>query len=147
MFNNRLFRTTPELDFLRGPLLTAYLRFEILIWALIAGLSLLALLANVFLPTSQETSAINAASTLLGLLGFSVLVLLMFIAVWRFKKWGVYVLALWTLVMAVGLVVAVFQPARDWLFVLALLGWLLARGLVLIFEIRPKWPYFAGGWW
>ena len=146
MFNLAPFRTTPELDFVRGPLLTSYLRFEILLWGVIALLSLLAWLSATFLP-APGPEPVNAEVTLLLLFAFCAAVIVMFIAVWRFKKWGVIALALWTLLLIVGAVVTLFAPQKDWLFLVALIGWIMARGLVLLFEIRPKWSYFTGGLW
>ena len=145
MFNNRIFRTTPELDFLRGPLLTAYLRFEILVWAAIAVLSLVSLAGEVLLPAPTEPGDPVVAPGLLGVLAFSVVMLVMFVAVWRFKKWGAALLAVWTVVMLVGAVVTLFSPPVDWLALLALVGIVVARTVVLLFEIRPKWSYFENG--
>jgi hypothetical protein len=145
MFNNRVFRTTPELDFLRGPMLSAYLRFEILLWGLIAVLSLLMLLGQIFLPTPGTTPTELLTPGLLATLAFSLAVVFLFIAIWRFKQWGVYLLALWTGLMIVGAVAAIVDPARDWLLIIALLGLIMARSAILWFEIRPKWRYFEGG--
>lgn len=145
MFSNRIFRTTPELDFLRGPLLAAYLRFEILVWGAIAILSLLSLAGGALLPTPIEPGEPNFAPGLLGVLAFSAMMLVMFVAVWRFKKWGVILLALWTAVMLAGAIATLFSPPVDWLALLALLGIVVARAAVLLFEIRPKWPYFESG--
>ena len=146
MFNRAPFRTTDELDFVRGPLLTSYLRFEILLWGIIALLSLIGWFSTTFLPTTSPSPA-AAGPTLLFLFVFCAVIIVVFIAVWRFKKWGVYLVALWTLLLVGGAVVAVFSPERDWLFVIALVGWIVARGLVLLFEIRPKWSYFSNGLW
>ena len=145
MFNNRIFRTTPEQDFLRGPLLTAYLRFEILVWAAIAVLSLVSLVGQVLLPAPTEPGDPAFTSGLLGVLAFSAVMLVMFVAVWRFKKWGAVLLAVWTAVMLVGAVVTLFNPPVDWLALLALVGIVVARTAVLLFEIRPKWSYFENG--
>jgi hypothetical protein len=145
MFNNRLFRTSEELDFLRGPMLAAYLRFEIILWGLIAVLALIVVLGQNFLPSSSSIPAGAITPQLLLLLGFSLGVVIVFIAVWRFKKWGVLLLALWTLVMVAGLLAALFSPPVDLLALLALLGLIVARGMILWFEIRPRWRYFEAG--
>ena len=142
MFNTRIFRTTKELDFLRGPLLAAYLRFEILLWLAIAVLGLLALLGELFLPAPRT---ISTAPDLAVLLAFSTLALVVLVAVWRFKKWGVVALLLWTLILAGGALASLFSPPVDWFAVLALLGFVTARTFILLFEIRPKWAYFTGG--
>ena len=139
------FRTTPALDFLRGPLLTAYLRFEILVWAAIAGLSLLSLAGEALLPAPAEPDKPNFTPGLLGVFAFSALMLVMFVAIWRFKKWGVVLLALWTIVMLVGTIATLLSPPIDWLALLALAGIVVARTVVLLFEIRPKWSYFENG--
>lgn len=145
MFSNRIFRTTEELDFVRGPGLTAYLRFEILLWAAIVLLTLLSVLGETFLPTPVEPTEIDARPALLAVMAFSLGALVVFVAVWRFKKWGVYVLALWTLILAASLVMALFAPALDALFLLALAGFIAARAFILFFEIRPRWSYFQNG--
>ena len=145
MFNNRIFRTSPELDFLRGPLLSAYLRFEILLWGTIVVLSLLVLLGQSFLPTPSTVPAEQVRPQLLATMAVSLGVVILFIAVWRFKKWGVILLALWTVVMIVGALLALFSPPVDVLLLLALLGLIVARSVILLFEIRPKWRYFEGG--
>jgi hypothetical protein len=145
MFSNRIFRTTPALDFLRGPLLTAYLRFEILVWAAIAGLSLLSLAGEALLPAPAEPGEPNFTPGLVGVFAFSLLMLVVFVAVWRFKKWGVVLLALWTVVMLAGTIATLLSPPIDWLALLALAGIVLARMVVLLFEIRPKWSYFENG--
>lgn len=145
MFSNRIFRTTPEQDFLRGPLLTAYLRFEILVWAAIAVLSVVALAGQVLLPAPTEPGQPAFGPGLLVVLAFSGLMLVAFVAVWRFKKWGVVLVALWTAVMLVGAIATLLSPPVDWLALLALLGVVVARTVVLLFEIRPKWAYFDGG--
>ncbi len=146
MFNNPLFRTTDELDFVRGPLLTAYLRFEILLWGAIALLSLVAWFSTTFLPAAGPDPT-TAGPTLLLLFAFCLVVISVFIAVWRFKRWGVVVLALWSLLLVIGGVVTLFSPDRDWLVLVALAGWIVARGLILLFEIRPKWSYYTNGVW
>ena len=145
MFSNRIFRTTPALDFLRGPLLTAYLRFEILVWAAIAVLSVVSLAGEALLSAPSEPGEPNFTPGLVGVFAFSALMLVMFVAVWRFKKWGVVLLAAWTLIMMVATVATLLSPPVDWLALLALAGIALARTVVLLFEIRPKWSYFENG--
>lgn len=145
MFNNRLFRTTPELDFLRGPMLSAYLRFEIILWGFIALLGLLMLLGQNFLPSPSTIPAEVITPQMLVVVAVSLGIVTLFIAVWRFKKWGVVVLALWTGLMVGGMLLALFSPPVDLLAVLALLGLVIARLAILWFEIRPKWRYFEGG--
>lgn len=145
MFNNRIFRTSDELDFIRGPMLTAYLRFEITLWGVIAALTLIMLLGQSFLPSPGTVPGEAITPQMLVLLAFCLGVLLLFIAVWRFKRWGAILLALWTLLMVAGAVAALFSPPVDLLAVLALLGLIAARAAILWFEIRPKWRYFEGG--
>ena len=145
MFSNRIFRTTPELDFLRGPLLAAYLRFELLVWAAIAVLSLLSLAGETLLPAPTEPGEPDFTPGLLVTFAFSAVMLVMFVGVWRFKKWGVVLLAVWTAVMLAGAVVTLLRPPVDWLALLALVGIVIARTVVLLFEIRPKWSYFENG--
>jgi len=145
MFNNRLFRTTEELDFLRGPMLSAYLRFEITLWGVIALLSLLMLLGQNFLPSPSTIPAEAITPQMLTVVAVSLGVVILFIAVWHFKKWGVVVLALWTGIMIAGMFAALLSPPVDLLLVLALLGYITARSAIFWFEIRPKWRYFEGG--
>lgn len=145
MFSSRIFRTTDELDFIRGPQLAAYLRFEMLLWAAIALLSLLSLAGAVFLPAPAEPGAADARPALAVTALFSTGALVVFVAVWRFKKWGVLVLALWTAVLVMAAAAALVSPPQDWLFIVALVGFIVARVVVLIFEIRPRWPYFQSG--
>ena len=140
-----MFRSTPEMDHQRGPLLSAYLRFEILLWAAIAILSLLIVLGGTFLATPSLPAETSSAPVMLGTLIFSLLAFIILMAVYRLKKWGVYILALWTIALVVGLGVALFTPPVDVLFVLALVGFIVARAFILLFEIRPKWVYFSGG--
>jgi hypothetical protein len=140
-----MFRSTPEMDHQRGPLLSAYLRFEILLWAAIAILSLLIVLGQSFLPTPSLPDAPDSPPVMVGMLVFSLLAFIILMAVYRFRKWGVYILSLWTLALAVGLGAALFTPPVDLLFLLALAGFIVARTFILLFEIRPKWVYFKGG--
>lgn len=140
-----MFRSTPEMEQQRGPLLSAYLRFEMLLWAAIAILSLLIVLGDTFLPMPSSSNEPDTTPAMLGVLAFSVAAYLVLQAVYRLRQWGVYVLALWTVVLVVGLLVALFSPPVDLLLVLALAGFIVARTFMLLFEIRPRWSYFRGG--
>lgn len=134
-----------DLDFVRGPGLASYLRFEMLLWGAIAVLSLLSLLGRLLLPMPTESNEPDYIPGLAGVLLFSLGALVIFAAVWRFRKWGVYALALWTGLLIVALVSSLLSPARDLLLALALAGFIVARVMVLFFGIRPRWPYFRGG--
>jgi hypothetical protein len=147
MFLNRIFRTTPEQDFERGPMLAAYLRFELLMWGAIALLSLLSLGGGLLLPTPTAPGAPDPAASLAVTLAFSLGALLVFIAVWRFRRWGVIALILWTAALIVALLTALLTPPQDWLVALALVGFIVARVLVLGLLIRPRWHTFRGGLW
>jgi hypothetical protein len=129
----------------RGAFLSFYIGVEILILIFTAAIIFLGFISNLVVRSfdSTDTELAEPGAQLSQLL-IAVTLLISFIAIWRLKRWGVALLIVLVIITTLINLTNLLSGMRN-NYVWIGLGFAIARTLVIIFAIKPKWQYFEKG--